>query len=149
MGVDFSKIDSELDQKEIARNIKKAKEQSGDVPKGDYTVGIDKMEVRATKDGRPMFFIQARIKEGKFKNHCLFFNRVLYGTKNDANMISSVLTMLEKFETETAPEFTTYSQFVENVADIYEEIQGNVECDIAYDPDAFNSISIKDVFDAA
>ena len=149
MGVDFSKIDSELDQKEIARNIKKAKEQSGDIPKGDYTVGIDKMEVRATKDGRPMFFMQCRVKDGKFKNHCLFFNRVLYGTKNDANMISSVLTMLEKFETETAPEFTTYSQFVENVADIYEEIQGNVECDIAYDPDAFNSISIKDVFDAA
>ena len=149
MGADFSKIDSELNQKEIAQNIQKAKEQSGDVPKGSYTVGIDKMEVRATKDGRPMFFIQARIKEGKYKNHCLFLNRVLYGTKNDANMISSVLTMLEKFETETTPEFKTYSQFVDNVADIYEEVQGNVECDIEYDPDAFNSISIKEVFDAA
>jgi hypothetical protein len=38
---------------------------------------------------------------------------------------------------------------VDNVADIYEEIQGAVECDITYDPDAFNSVSIKEVFDAA
>lgn len=149
MGVDFSKIDAELDQNAIAKSIKEAKESSGDVPKGDYTVGVDKMEVRATKDGRPMFFMQLRIKDGEFKKHCLFFNRVIYGTKNDANMISSVLTILEKFETETTPEFKTYSQFVDNVADIYEEIQGTVECDITYDPDAFNSVSIKDVFDAA
>jgi hypothetical protein len=149
MGVDFSKFDEELDQKELQKNIEKAKENSGDVPKGDYTVGIDKMEVKATKAGKPMFFMQLRIKDGKFKNHCLFFNRVIYGTKNDANMISSVLTILEKFETETTPEFKTYSQFVDNVADIYEEIQGAVECDITYHPDAFNSVSIKEVFDAA
>lgn len=145
--IDFSAIDKDLDTKAIQKSINEAKLSSGDVPKGDYTIGIDKMEIKATKDGRPMFFLQGRIKEGNFKKHCIFFNRVLYGTKNDASMISSVLTFLEKFETETVPEFKNYNQFVDCVADIYEEIQGKVECDISYDPDAFNSISIKEVFD--
>ena len=74
-------------------------------------------------------------------------NRVIYGTKNDGNMISSVLTILEKFETETVPEFHSYNQFIDNVADIYEEIQGAVECEVDYDKDAFNSISIREVYD--
>ena len=145
--VDFSKIDGELDQKEIQKSIEAAKANNVEVPKGDYVVGVDKMEIKATKDGRPMFFIQMRIKEGKFKNKCLFMNRVIYGTKNDANMISSVLTFLEKFETEVEPVFKTYNGFVDVVADIYEEIQGNIECDIHYDPNAFNSISVKEVYD--
>ena len=74
-------------------------------------------------------------------------NRVIYGTKNDGAMIQSVLTLLEKFATNTLPEFAGYNAFVDNVLDIYEEIQGKVELEIDYDADAFNSISIKEVYD--
>lgn len=147
MAVDFSAIDKAVDQAQLRKDVEEAKNNSGDIPKGTYIVGIDKMEIRATKDGRPMFFIQARVKEGEYKNHCVFMNRVIYGTKNDGSMIQSVLTLLDKLKTETLPEFTGYQAFVENVADIYEEIQGRVECEIEYDKDAFNSISIKEVFD--
>ena len=45
------------------------------------------------------------------------------------------------------PEFKNYSQFAENVLDIFEEVSGAVELDVKYDPDAFNSISIKEVYD--
>ena len=146
MGVDFSALDREVDHEQLRKDIAEAKNNSGDIPKGTYIVGIDKMEVRATKDGRPMFFIQARVKEGEYKNKCVFMNRVLYGTKNDGSMIQSVVTLLDKLETETIPEFNGYQDFVNVVADIYEEIQGKVECEIDYDKDAFNSISIKEVF---
>ncbi len=147
MAVDFSALDKEIDQEQLRQDIAEAKNNSGDIPKGTYIVGIDKMEVRETKDGRPMFFVQARVKEGDYKNHCVFMNRVIYGTKNDGLMIQGVLTFLEKFETETIPEFKGYQDFVDLVADIYEEIQGVVECEIEYDKDAFNSISINEVFD--
>lgn len=146
--MDFAKFDKLIDQKALQKEVKEAANMMSDVPKGSYTVGIDKMELKATKDGRPMFFIQARISEGDHKNKCLFMNRVIYGTKNDANMISSVVTILDKFQTETVPEFVSYTQFADLIADIYEEVQGNVLCDIDYDPDAFNSISITDVYDA-
>lgn len=147
MALDFSAIDREVDQEQLRKDVQEAKNNSGDIPKGVYIVGIDKMEIRETKDHRPMFFLQARVKEGEYKNHCIFMNRVIYGTKNDGNMISSVLTILEKFETETVPEFHSYNQFIDNVADIYEEIQGAVECEVDYDKDAFNSISIREVYD--
>lgn len=147
MALDFSAIDREVNQERLMKDVQEAKNNSGDIPKGVYIVGIDKMEIRETKDHRPMFFIQARVKEGEYKNHCIFMNRVIYGTKNDGNMISSVLTILEKFETETVPEFRSYNQFIDNVADIYEEIQGVVGCEVDYDKDAFNSISIREVYD--
>lgn len=147
MAVDFSTLDKEIDQEQLRKDIEEAKNNSGDIPKGTYIVGIDKMEIKATKDERPMFFIQARVKEGEYKNKCVFMNRVIYGTKNDASMIQSVITLLDKLETQTIPEFNGYQDFVDVVADIYEEIQGSVECEIDYDKDAFNSISIKEVFD--
>ena len=147
MAVDFSALDKEIDQEQLRKDVAEAKNNSGDIPKGTDIVGIDNMEIRETKDHRPMFFIQARVREGEYKNHCVFMNRVIYGTKNDGNMIQSVITLLDKLETETIPEFNGYQDFVEVVADIYEEIQGKVECEIDYDKDAFNSISIKEVFD--
>ena len=147
MAVDFSALDREVDQEQLRKDVEEAKNNSGDIPKGTYIVRIDKMEIRATKDGRPMFFIQCRVKEGEYKNKCVFMNRVIYGTKNDGSMIQSVITLLDKLETETIPEFNGYQDFVDVVADIYEEIQGKVECEIDYDKDAFNSVSIKEVFD--
>ncbi len=147
MAVDFSALDKEVDQEQLRKDIEEAKNNSGDIPKGTYIVGIDKMEIRTTKDGRPMFFMQARVKEGEHKKKCVFLNRVIYGTKNDGSMIQSVLTILDKFGTETVPEFNGYQDFVDVVADIYEEIQGKVECEIDYDKDVFNSISIKEVYD--
>lgn len=75
-------------------------------------------------------------------------NRVLYGTKNDANMINSVIGWLEKLEPSVSVEFKTYSQFADLVLDIFEEVADSVEIDVYYDPDAFNSISIEEVFDA-
>ena len=147
MAVDFSALDREVDQEQLRKDVEEAKNNSGDIPKGTYIVGIDKMEIRATKDSRPMFFIQCRVKEGEYENKCVFMNRVIYGTKNDGSMIQSVITLLDKLETETIPEFNGYQDFVDVVADIYEEIQGKVECEIDYDKDAFNSVSIKEVFD--
>jgi hypothetical protein len=37
--------------------------------------------------------------------------------------------------------------FVDTVADIYENVQGIVELEIDWDEKAFNSISIKEVYD--
>jgi hypothetical protein len=123
---------------------------------------IEKMEVGATKDGRPMFKVMLRVIEAgenasdevveylshfKNKKPCLFMNRVIYGTKNDANMIQSVIGWLQKLEPSMTVEFKNYSQFGELVLDIYEEVADAVELEVKYDSEAFNSISIEEVFD--
>lgn len=150
--MDFSAWDKKINTEDMTKQIEDAKnnpqQSDREVPAGNYTVKIEKMEVGATKDGRPMFKVQCRILDGEFKKWCLFMNRVIAGTKNDANMIASVIGWLEKLETETVPEFKTYSQFADCVLDIFEEVADSVELDVAYDPDAFNSISIEAVYDA-
>ncbi len=147
MAVDFSKIDEAVDLKGLQQDVEDSKNNFSDVPKGTYIVSIEKMEIGETKDHRPMFKMQCKIKEGEYKNRNLFLNRVIYGTKNDGSMIQSVLTMLDKLQTQTIPEFTGYNNFVTNVLDIFQEVQGKVELEIEYDADAFNSISIKEVYD--
>lgn len=147
MAVDFSKIDEAVDLKGLQQDVEDSKNNFSDVPKGTYIVSIEKMEIGETKDHRPMFKMQCKIKEGEYKNRNLFLNRVIYGTKNDGSMIQSVITMLDKLQTQTIPEFTGYNNFVTNVLDIFQEVQGKVELEIEYDADAFNSISIKEVYD--
>ncbi len=150
--MDFSKFDATINEAELAKQLEEAKnnpqQSDKEVEEGNYTVKIEKMELGATKDGRPMFKVQCRILDGEFKKWCLFMNRVIYGTKNDANMIQSVIGWLQKLEPSMPVEFKNYSQFSELVLDIFEEVADAVELDVYYDPNAFNSISIEEVFDA-
>ena len=165
--MDFSKFDATINEAELAKQLEEAQNNApqGDsleTPAGDYVAKIEKMELGATKDGRPMFKVQLRVIEAgenasdevaeylshfKNKKPCLFMNRVLYGTKNDANMISSVIGWLEKLEAGIDLEFKSYSQFADLVLDVFEEVADAVELAVNYDPKAFNSISITEVFD--
>ena len=166
MSIDFSKFDATINEAELAKQLEEAKNNpQGDgieTPAGNYIAKIEKMEIAATKDGRPMFKVQLRVIEAgeeatdevneylshfKNKKPCLFMNRVIYGTKNDANMIQSVSGCLEKLEPSVTVEFKNYSQFADLVLDIFEEVADAVELDVNYDPKAFNSISITEVFD--
>ena len=164
--MDFSKFNTNINA-DMLNSINEAKNNTpqGDsleTPAGEYVAKIEKMELAATKDGRPMFKVQLRVIEAgenaayevvdylshfKTKKPCLFMNRVIYGTKNDANMIASVLGWLEKLQPESEVEFKNYSQFSELVLDIFEEVADAVELAVTYDPNAFNSISINEVFD--
>lgn len=156
--MDFSKFDKEIDVKQLQKDIAEAQENgTGDyaeVPAGVYTCGIDKLEVRTTKDGRPMLSAQFRIigdEDGTkcdFTKHCLFMNRVLYGTKNDANMIASAIGWLKTLEPSDDIDvmFETYSQFADLVLDIAEDIAA-LQYVVSYDPDAFNNVTIDDVLE--
>lgn len=153
--MDFSKFDQQVDLNALKNDVNEAEKNGGfgdfpEIPKGTYVIRIEKMEVGETKDGRPMLKVQARIVEGEFEKSCIFMNRVLYGTKNDANMIASAVTFLNNLEPSDAigsVVFDSYSQFAELVMDIMEDIDGALEYQIEYDPKGFNTISIKEVFE--
>ena len=116
MSIDFSKFDATINEAELSKQLEEAKNNAPqgeglETPAGNYVAKIEKMEVGATKDGRPMFKVMLRVVEAgemakddvieylshfKNKKPCLFMNRVIYGTKNDANMIQSVIGWLQK-----------------------------------------------------
>lgn len=152
MAIDYSKFDNKVDLEELQKEVENAKEFE-DVPKGEYVVSIEKMEQKETKAGdKLMFAVQCKIKEGDQKGRMIFFNRVVYGNKttdkwNDGKAIKGVLTWLDKLGTETKPEFVNYEDFEECILEIYQEIKGNIELEVKYDPDGFNPITIKEVYD--
>lgn len=151
MAIDFSKFDSLVDVNQLKKDVESAKENSfQDVPTGSYTVKAENLEIGETKDGRPMLKAMFRITEGEFAKHCLFMNRVLYGTKNDANMIASAVGFIESLEPseDVGPiVFESYSQFAGLVMDVAEDISDALEYTVTYDPDAFNSVHIDEVYE--
>lgn len=152
--MDFSKFDEQVNLDQLKKDAEEIKKNGGtgdypEIEEGIYHGFVEKLEVGATKDGRPMLKCQFRITGDNHKNSCLFMNRVLYGTKNDANMIASAEGWLESLEPseDIGPVvFESYKQFAELVLDIAEDI-AELEYDVEYDPNAFNNISIVDVFE--
>ena len=149
--MDFSKFDSMVDTTKLAEDAAEISKNGGtykEIPAGMYHGKFEKLELGTTKDGRPMVKAMFRILEGDFKKSCLFMNRVIYGTKNDANMISSAVGWLMSLEPseDIVVEFTSYSQFNNLIMDIAEDIS-ELEYDVYYDPEAFNNISIDSVYD--
>lgn len=148
----FENFDKKVDIAGLKNDIAEAEKNqpSGDypvVPKGTYEVKIKSMEVKETKDKRPMLSVCAQILEGDFKKSCVWMNRVLFGTKNDGNMIASAVGWLKKLGVETEISFEGYQAFADLVLDIMEEVDGSFEYLIEYDEKAFNTITIKEIFE--
>lgn len=157
--MDFGKFDKLVNQDEIKKQMEAAPEFD-DVPAGTYRCSIEKMEVKPTKAGdKLMFAVQLKIKETldapkKQDKRYIFFNRVICGNKNtdkwnDGIAIKGVCTWINKLlpEGDEGIEFTNYSDFADEVLDIYQDICGSIEVDVKYDPEAFNPINISDVID--
>ena len=157
----FDKFDKAVDMDKINKQKAEAAQHGGyeEVPAGKYIARIENMELGMTKnDDRPMFKVQMRLVEGcgtaedKFlakytnKKPCIFMNRVIFGTKNDGNMIASVEGWLNKLGLGKTIVFAGYSNFAQEILDAAEECE-KLEFEIEYDPKAFNSISVTDVFD--
>lgn len=155
MAIDFSAFDEKVDLDELQKEVQKAPDNEfADVPDGTYIVGIEKMEIKLTKaQDKLMFAVQAKIKEGEQANRMIFFNRVISGNRStkwtDGQAIKSVCTWVNKLiaEDETPVEFVNYADFADQILDVFQSIQGAIEIEVDYKADAFNPITIKEVFD--
>ena len=159
MSVDFEKFDQLVNQKELKAQMEAAPEFD-DVPKGRYNCTIKSMEVKLTKNqDKVIFAVSLQIKDTieapkKQDNRYIFWNRVICGNKttekwNDGVAIKGVITWISKILTDDdiPLEFKNYSQFADDILDIFQSVCPSVELDVDYDPDAFNPITIKDVTD--
>lgn len=152
--MDFSKFDEQVNLDQLKKDAEEIVKNggTGDYPEieaGRYHGKFEKIELGETKDGRPMMKAMFRITEGDYKKSCLFMNRVLYGTKNDANMIASTVGWLETLEPsdEVGPVvFNSFSQFNDLLLDIAEDI-AELEYSVEYDPNKFNNITVVEVFE--
>lgn len=155
----FDTFDKQINLAEIEKQKAAAAENSyEEVPAGDYIAKIEKMELGTTKVGnRPMFKVQMRLVSGegpkeeeflaKYRKNkpCVFMNRVIFGTKNDGLMIAGVEGWLNKIGFEEPVVFKGYADFEQVIMDCAEACEG-LEFAITYDPNAFNAITIEEVY---
>lgn len=153
MAIDFDKINKSVDLEGLRKDVENASANgTGDfptVPAGKYEVALVSLEIKGTKkDNRPMLAASFKILTGEYKNQRLFMNRVIYGTKNDGNMIKSAVGWLNTLDSGVDVAFQDYKQFADLVMDVAEAIDGKIEYAVEYDSEKFNSITITEVFDA-
>lgn len=143
----FDKFDNDTNlsslQTEIAEaeaNIREFKE----VPHGNYEVKVQQMELKESKNGKPMVSIWFKIVSGEFKNSIIFMNQVV----TSGFQIHIVNQMIKDLtDGQVVPKFTTYKEYADVIWDAY-EMSANYEYELEYgERKGFNTFKIKDVFD--
>ena len=147
----WAKFNDSVDLKGLAEDVKNADSSGGnfpEVPAGTYEVEIASLEIKPVKaTGKPMVAMSFKILNGEYKGQRLFENKVIYGTKNDGQMIKSVIGFLASLDSGVDVDFYDYDKFEETVLDIFEAVEGNLEYIVEYDPKKFFRISVNEVFE--
>lgn len=150
MAIDFKKFNQQFPADKMKEQMKEAAENSGNnLPDGEYTVKLDKMELGESSKGALMIKAQFRITEGEHKKQCIFKNQVLTGTKNDGFMMVKAKEFLESLDSGIDVVFEDWEQFNDLVLDIAEAVQ---EDDLRYlvvlDTDGkYQNMEIADIMD--
>lgn len=124
----FDKWDSTIDTENLAKDIKKAEQNKTDsdyeeVPTGKYEVKIEKMELKESRKGDPMFSAWFRILSGDYKNQLLFMNAVItqdYQIKR----LNDFFRSLKVFHPDEIV-FESYKQYNDLIMDLMEVIEGS------------------------
>lgn len=153
--MNFSKFDRAVDTDDINRrinyinsintiNYSENSRKFDTIPSGEYVVKFEKLTLGRTRDGREMVKAMMRIIGGEFDRKCIFFNRVIRGTKNDYNMLMSALNFLASLQpANVIIEFRSYVDFANVVNDVFFAIREN-KYTICYNCDAFDSVTIME-----
>lgn len=152
MAIDFEKFQQQFPADKMAKAVEEAKENGGisdKIPDGEYRCKVEKMELKESRKGVPMCSIMFRIVAGDFKKHCLFYNRVLAGTKNDGFMIKGCNDFLDSLDSGIDVEFKNWEQYNNLILDIFEEITADkLEYTVSVENDGdYSNLEIVDIID--
>lgn len=124
MAIDFAKFNKAFPADKMKEELKEAKENSGSqLPDGEYTCKLEKMELGESSKGALMIKAQFRITKGDHKKQCIFKNCVLTGTKNDGFMLHKANEFLESLDSGIDVTFEDWEQYNDLILDIAEAIQ--------------------------
>lgn len=145
----FDKFNKSVDLKGLKADLKDVQENGvsfEDVPLGKYEVAVDKMEVKATKNGdKLMLAVVFKIVAGKQKGRLIFMNQVIttgFGLHNANELLRSLKSGVEIV-------FDDYNQYAELVEDVLDEIKDNLEYELDYNENdkGYKTFEITDVFE--
>lgn len=147
----FDKWNKAIDVEGLAKDTKEVEQNGGtgdyaEVPVGTYEVKIEKMELKESSKGDPMFSAWFRILSGDYSNQLLFMNAVI----TQGFQIGNVNRFLRSLEAVDEVEFKDYAQYNDLIMDIMEEIESaGLEFLIEYKKNKkdFPIYTVKEVFE--
>lgn len=150
----FAQWDNAVDVEGLQKDIHDAEQNGGgnfkEVPHGKYEVSIEKMELKATKEGKkPMVSVWMKIvSDGDFKGSLLFMNQVI--TQGfQIHIVNEFLRGLMQ-ECADAPvvEFKSYAQYANLLMDVHELVAESFEYGINYGQTkkGFDTFEILEVY---
>ena len=145
----FDKWNTKIDTEGLAKDTKEVEANGGsgdyeEIPVGTYEVKIEKMELKESSKGDPMFVVWFRILEGQYKNSMLFWNQVI--TQGfQIGQVNKFLRSVSAMEVE----FKEYGQYNDLIMDIFEEVDGSCEflIDFKKSKKDFPIYTIKEVYE--
>ena len=129
MAIDFNKWNEQFGGAEAVEDLKKASENDfSELPDGEYTCKLEKLELGESSNGKPMIKGMFRIVEGEHKKQCLFYNQVFCRSAN-GNAFSmhkglEFLRSMQVFDESEIDFDGDYEEFNDLLLDIAEEAEG-------------------------
>lgn len=123
--MDFAEFDKAFDVAGLKNDIKKAEENGTDyeeIPVGEYEVKIEKMELKKSKKGEPMFSCWFKVLVGDYKGKLIFMNQLL----KEGFHFHLVNQFLRSLETGKEIVFDSFNQYGNLIFDVKEEIEKQV-----------------------
>lgn len=146
----FDKWNKTVDQESLAKEVAEVAENGGgdyeEVPFGDYTVKVDKLEIRESRKGDPMLSAWFKILEGDHKGQLIFMNQVL--TK--PYTIVKANEFLESLNSEVEFKFDgNYEHYNNTILDIAEAIEGlEYLLDYGENSKGYSTFKIEEVYES-
>lgn len=144
----FDKWNKNINTKELAEQVKEAaknNQEFDDVPFGEYVVKIEKMELKESKKGDPMFTAWFKVIEGEQKDRLIFMNQLVV----QPFQIHIVNEFLRDLDTTVEIDFVDYAQWNDTILDVHEEAE-SLEFLLNYyeTKKGYSAFEIKEVYDA-
>ena len=132
----FEKFNSMIDVEGLKQDVETAASNDGEfveVPKGDYEVKIVKIEIGETGEksktpGMPMAKVWFEVLAGEYKGQKIFMNQML----TSGFGIHKMNEFLNSLETGIAVQFENFAQYADLFAQIFAEVDGKAEFQLAY-----------------
>jgi len=144
----WEKFDKVIDVDSLQKDVQEAAENGSnfrEVPRGEYEVKIEKLELVESKAGDPMVSCWMKVLAGEYKGSMIFMNQVI--TKGF--QIHIVNEFLRSLDSGLEVEFKTYKQYGQLLMDIHEAIDGRFEYSLKYGEGkkGFSTYEITDVWE--
>lgn len=143
----WDSFDAAVDTAALANEVENSADnpQYREVPEGTYEAKIDKMELVASKNGKPMVSIWFKIISGEYKNSRMFMNQVI----EQAFQIHRCNEFLRSLDSGKEIQFVSYRQYGNMLMDIMEAIDGTLEYGVKYykNKSGYSTYEIEEVFE--